>query len=70
MSPLVQHWCMFFLVIDKNDVKVLYGNMIGIGASATVYKATVYGKERAVKVIKEPMDTESIISDDEVQFML
>ena len=31
---------------------------------------TVHGVERAIKVIKESMDTEPIISDDEVQFVL
>ena len=36
----------------------------------TWYFYTVHGVERVVKFNKEPMDTESIISDDEVQFLL
>ena len=35
-----------------------------------LYFYTVHGVERAVKVNEEPMDTESIISDDEVQYVL
>ena len=34
------------------------------------YFYTIHGVERAVKVIKEPMDTESIISDHEFQYVL
>ena len=41
-----------------------------MGNQEKFYFNTVHGVERAVKVIEEPMDTEYIISDDEVQFLL
>ena len=41
-----------------------------MGNQDKFYFNTVHGAERAVKVIEEPMDTEFIISDDEVQFLL